>query len=306
MTDAGDPRPAPALPVSVIVLTFDEERNIERCLQSLAGWAGEIYVVDSGSSDRTTEIAGRYTEHVVDHPFENYSRQRNWAQDELPLLHPWVLHVDADETVSPELAASIRTFLLSPRAEQLNGAMVCRRTIFMGRWIRHGGHYPVFHLRLFRRALGRCEDRLYDQHYIVSGPVTRLEGDLIDVFTEDLDLWTRKHLRWAEAEARELSRTRTADGGQVRARLRGSPIERRRWLRGVLFARSPLFLRAFLYFLYRYVIRRGFLDGVEGLIFHFLHGCWFRFYLDARIWEAARQDEEGTRQTQYTTSNSGG
>jgi glycosyltransferase involved in cell wall biosynthesis len=294
--------PEPRL-VSAIVLTYNEESNLDDCLRSVAAWAGEIFVVDSGSTDATCEIARRYTDRILHHPFEDYSRQRNWAQDTLPLRHDWVLHLDADERVSEELAASIAAFLRSEQVKQYNGAMFSRRTVFMGRPILHGGHYPAFHTRLFRRDRGRCEDRLYDQHFLVDGPVAKLKGDLIDVVTSELDEWSRRHIRWAGAEAREVGRDGTTN--QVAPSLYRGPIARRRWLRARIFGRSPLFARAFLYFLYRYVVRLGFLDGVEGLIFHFLHACWFRFYIDAKIWEVRRRtitahttEMEATAETQ--------
>ncbi len=278
------------LPISAVVLTYNEEKNVEDCLRSLAGWVGEIYVVDSGSMDGTLEVARKYTDKIVQHPFDDYSKQRNWAQDTLPLQNRWILHVDADERVSPELEASIRNFFDSGAMDRHAGAMFSRRTVFMGRWIRHGGHYPVYHVRLFRKEAGRCEDRLYDQHFLVTGSVATLQGDLIDILTSELDEWTVRHVRWAGAEAREARREKQAgDSRQMAARLVGGAMQRRRWLRSVAFGHAPLFSRAFLYFFYRYVIRLGFLDGVEGLIFHFLHACWFRFYIDAKIWEQMRE-----------------
>jgi glycosyltransferase involved in cell wall biosynthesis len=276
------------LPVSAIVLTLNEEAHLDDCLRSLAGWAGEIWVVDSGSSDGTVAIARRYTDKVAVHPFENYARQRNWAQEELPLAHPWVFHLDADERVSPELAASLRRLFASGEAGQLAGAMASRRTIFMGRAIMHGGHYPTYHLRLLRRGRGRCEDRLYDQHFLADGPTARLAGDIVDVITADLTVWTQRHARWAELEAREQLADADPARRLVTPSLSGTPIERRRWLRAS-YGRMPLFARAFGYFFVRYVLRRGFLDGVEGLIFHFLQGCWYRFLIDAKLYELRRE-----------------
>jgi glycosyltransferase involved in cell wall biosynthesis len=274
------------LPVSAVVLTHNEERNLADCLDSLASLVDEIFVVDSGSTDSTLSIATCYTSNVVEHPFENYSRQRNWSQQNLALAHNWVLHVDADERVSAELAGSLRQFFSSGQYLLVNGAMFSRRTVFMDRWMRHGGHYPAYHVRLFQRDKGHCEDRLYDQHFIVEDPIARLHGDLIDVLAPDLDTWSLKHIRWAAAEARELRHQQPRPRDQIFARLGADPIGRRRWLRSKLFANSPPFVRALLYFAYRYVIRRGFLDGTEGLIFHVLHGFWYRFYIDAKIWES--------------------
>src|SRR2546425_936911 len=157
----------------------------------------------------------------------------------------------------------------------------------MGRWIRRGGHYPSYHLRLFRKGRGFCEERLYDQHFIVRGPVARLKHDYIDVVAADLGTWATRHVRWAGLEAREML-VGTHRGERVQARAFGNPIERRRWRRERLLWCLPLFVRAFGYWGYRYFLRLGFLDGVEGLIFHFLQGCWYRFLVDAYIHEARR------------------
>lgn len=229
-------------------------------------------------------IAQQFTEKISYHEFINYAQQRNWTQSNLNIQSEWVLHIDADERVTPELRAAIQNFFANGFDQQVNGAIFSRRTLFMGRWIKHGGHYPVYHTRLFRRDKGHCEERLYDQHFVVEGPVKKLDGDLIDILTSDLDTWSRRHIRWAGLEAAENCQV-GPQTDQVVARLNGNPIQRRRWLRTKLFGRVPLFVRAFGYFFYRYILRRGFLDGTEGLIFHFLQACWFRFYVDAKIWE---------------------
>lgn len=276
------------LPISVVVLTLNEEESIERCLASVQDWAGEIFLVDSGSSDGTVALAQRYTQHIVVHPFVNYARQRNWAQENLPFSYEWVLHLDADEWVSPELAQSLqRTFV--GNLDGIDGFLINRRVIFMQRWIRHGGLYPTYHLRLYRWARGYCEDREYDQHFKVEGQVTRLAGDMYDDVTTDLASWTRSHERWATMEAQEYFKHQAAPSPnerQVPARLFGTAIERRRWLRERSYGSMPLFVRPFLYFFVRYILLLGFLDGVPGLIFHVLQGFWYRFYVDAKIWEA--------------------
>jgi glycosyltransferase involved in cell wall biosynthesis len=277
------------LPVSAIVLAYNEERNIDACLASLAGWVGEIIVVDSGSTDATRQLAAHYTDRIVEHEFVTYARQRNWAQEHVPLAHRWVLHLDADERITPELRDSIRRFFARGDDTRYNGAMFPRRTVFLGRWIRHGGHYPVFHMRLFLKDKGRCEDRIYHQHFLVPPPVMRLDGDMIDTVASDLDSFSLRHIRWAAEEAKELMAGMETGREQLAPSLTSTPMGRRRWLRNRLYARMPLFARAFAYFLYRYVVRRGFLDGREGLVFHFLQGCWIQFYIDAKIWERRRE-----------------
>jgi hypothetical protein len=198
-----------------------------------------------------------------------------------------VLHLDADERLTPELVAEINR-LLAAAPTGIDGFILRKRTVFMGRWIRHGGHYPSYHLRLFRRERGRCEDRLYDQHFVVDGAIAKLQNDYIDVLTSDLNVWTARHLRWAELEATEIFAA-SAGTGRLAGDPTGTPIQRRRWLRDAVYGRSPLFLRAFAYWFYRYFLRLGFRDGKEGLIFHFLQGLWFRVMIDAKLWELRRR-----------------
>lgn len=280
-------------PVSVVILTVNEEVNLPQCLKSLAGLDCEIFILDSGSTDRTVEIARSFGANVVSHPFENYGAQRNWALENLNLRTPWVLHLDADERLSPKLRDSISRALADPQDHQ--GFLVGKSVIFMGREIRHGGLFPSYHLRLFRVGKGRCEDRLYDQHFMVEGKVGRLRGELFDVIASDLGSWIARHNRWSDLEVREVLNHSGRRGATVEPRLEGTPIERRRWLRNSFYYRMPLFLRAFLYFIWRYFIRLGFLDGREGLIFHFLHGCWYRFVVDAKLYEATMKALQNPR-----------
>ena len=268
--------------LAVVVLTYNEEANLPLCLASLQELSCSVVIVDSGSADRTLQIAERHQVTLLSHPFENYAVQRNWAQEHLPVAADWVLHLDADERLTPELSREINA-TLAAADDSVDGFLLRKRTISMGRWIRHGGHYPSYHLRLFRRHKGCCEDRLYDQHFVVGGKVTPLDHDYLDIVAANLGTWTLRHKRWAELEANEML-TRNGRRGQVRPDLLGNPIERRRWFRNA-YSRGPLFARAFAYWSYRYLLRLGFLDGKEGLIFHFLQGFWFRFLVDAMIYE---------------------
>ena len=276
--------------VSVIVLACNEEANLPDCLASLDHLDCEVLVVDSGSTDSTRELARQAGAAVFEHPFETYGAQRNWSQNTLPLTAEWGLHLDSDERLTPELVDEINSILLSPPAD-VDGFLFRKRTLFIGRWIRHGGHYPSYHLRLCRKDRGGCEERLYDQHYIVRGNVRRLQHDYLDVLTSDLSVWSARHLRWAELEAREID-DGDKTGGRVEASLFGNAIERRRWLREGLYWRMPLFARAFFYWFYRYFVRLGFLDGKEGMIFHFLQGFWFRFLIDAKLFEMGKRQAQ--------------
>ncbi len=270
--------------LSVIILSFNEEINLPACLDSLSGLRCGVFVLDSFSTDKTPQIARDRGISFHQHAFENYAAQRNWAQRNLPIRTPWVLHLDADERLSPELVTEINALMEGPPVG-VHGFMLRKRTIFMGKWIRHGGHYPSHHLRLFRADSGRCEDRLYDQHFLVDGPVEKLKNDYLDIVASNLSSWTLRHARWAQMEAREMLVTE-GSGLQVRPDFTGTPIERRRWLRN-RYGRGPLFVRAFFYGCYRYIFRLGFIDGKEGLVFHILQGFWFRFLVDSLIYEKA-------------------
>ena len=273
-------------PLAVIILTLNEEANLPECLSSLRELRAQVYVVDSGSTDRTVQIARDQECRVVEHPFENYAAQRNWALDHLSIQTPWILCIDADERLTPELAREIRSVITQDDA-RYDGYMVCRRTVFMGRWLRFGGQYPAYHLRLFRAGMGRCEDRLYDQHFVVDGRVGKMNGDLIDVLTDSLTKWTERHNRWASLEADELLRSH-AGSFQLLPNLRGSPMERRRYLRANVYYKLPILIRPFILWFFDYVLRLGFLDRTPGLIFHTLQRFWFRFLIDAKIYERRR------------------
>ncbi|MFH1868868.1 MAG: glycosyltransferase family 2 protein [Candidatus Omnitrophota bacterium] len=277
------------IPISVIIITKDEEQNIKECLESVK-WADEIFIVDSGSIDKTLEIAKSYTEKISYHRFENFAQQRNWAQDKLPIKNEWVFHLDADERASDELKDELKkAFSHSPDAD---GFMMSRRTMFRGRWIRHGGHYPVYHLRIFKKDKGRSEQRLYDQNYIVSGRVSIISADIINIINPDLESWKQRHKRWSVLEAEEvlLNKERVMNIG-----LEGSPIEKRNWFRYRIYYKMPLFIRSFVYFFYRYILKMGFLDGREGLTFHFWQGLWYRLLVDIKIYEFMRRSDENTK-----------
>ena len=269
--------------ISVIILTFNEEKNISLCIDSLSGLSSDIFIVDSGSTDKTLEIAKNYTDKIYSNKFENYSQQRNWALDNLPISSDWVMNIDADHRVTPELSNELQKTFSGSIPGNINGFLISRRTVFMGRWIRHGGHYPAYHAVLFRRGYGRCEDRKYDQHFVISGEVRKLNGDIIDVVTDSLSRFTTRHNVWSDLEADEHTE-KFNNNNQISAKLSGNQIERKRFLK-ISYYKFPLFLRAFLYFCYRYFFRLGFMDGKEGLIFHFLQGFWFRFLVDAKIYE---------------------
>ncbi len=273
-------------PVSVIVLTFNSAATIGATLDSLQGLTDDVHVVDSGSTDETKQIVAAKGASLAEHPFENYGAQRNWAIANLPLAHPWQLHLDADERLTPELKAEIAALLAKPVDESIGGFYVPRLVHFHGRALRHGGMYPIYHMRLFRTGRGRCEARKYDQHFQADGRTEKLAHPMIDDIRLSLSEWTTRHNRWADAEVDEIL---NPGGEGVIAAGSGDPVAEKRRARGWYY-RAPLFLRAFLLFHYRYFVRLGFLDGKEGLIFYVLQTLWFRFLVDAKLYERRKAE----------------
>jgi glycosyltransferase involved in cell wall biosynthesis len=265
---------------SVIVLTFNSEETLGATLSRALLVSDEIFVVDSGSSDRTVEIARQTGAIVLEHPFEHYGAQRNWAIGNLPITRPWQLHLDADEFMEDALVQSI---LGLPDDPSHSGYFLPRYVKFLGRVLRHGGMSPTWHLRLFRTGVGRCEDRKYDQHFLLTaGTTAQLRGAMIDDNRMPLTEWTARHNRWADSEVAELACQDPA--GRVTPDAFGNPVQRKRFLRQI-YNRAPLFVRSIALFGYRYFFRLGFLDGTEGLIYWVLQNLWYRFLVDAKMWE---------------------
>jgi glycosyltransferase involved in cell wall biosynthesis len=264
---------------SVIILTFNSSDSISNTLTSLQGLSDDIHVVDSGSTDTTIQIAYEFGAKVVHHEFTNYGAQRNWAIDNISTTYIWQLHLDADERLTPDLKKEIQGL---PEVSGNTGYIIPRMLQFMGRILRHGALSPTWHMRLFLKGAGRCETREYDQHFYCSGEIKTLRHHMIDDIRMSLSEWTHRHNRWSDAEIRELSNETFQN--RIAGNLKGNQIERKRSLRH-FYTRAPLFFRAFLLFFYRFVIRGGFLDGTEGLIFWVLQTFWFRFLIDAKLYE---------------------
>jgi len=284
MVESREPRPGT---VAVIILTCNEEPNLPQALGSVVGWADEVFVFDSFSTDRTVNLAREHGAYVVQHPFKDYATQRNAALATLPIASEWILFLDADEWLPQALKDEIRQVIARRPAE--NGFYIKRRFIWMGRWIRRG-YYPTWILRLARRGHVRCEERGVNEHLIVDGPVGRLEHDFIHEDRKGLSAWIAKHERYARREAEELLKRRVGQGQrEIPARLFGTQAERKRWLRHHLYERLPLLVRPFAFWAYRYLLRGGFLDGPEGFIYHFLQALWFPLLTDAYYLELRRR-----------------
>ena len=276
-----------SLPVSVIVPVRNEAHNLSRCLESLRG-VGEVYVVDSASSDGTAEIARSFGARVVQfHYAGGWPKKRQWAMDTLPLAYDWVFLMDADEALTPELAAEMRQAIQDTR---FDGYFIGLQVVFLGRVLRHGGA-GFYKLSLFRRGKGRFECRLKDQdasmadmevheHVIVEGKSLRLKNALRHHNVESISRYIQKHDEYSNWDARVWLEGE-ANSAELPPSLSGNQAQRRRWLRKRLFALPGSSL---LLFIYRYFFRLGFLDGVPGLIYCGFQGIQF-LHIKAKIFE---------------------
>jgi glycosyltransferase involved in cell wall biosynthesis len=283
------------MPITVVVLTYNEEPNLGDCLSSVYRWADHIFVVDSGSSDGTREIAAHFGAELVQHPFETHTRQWDWALETLPIQSEWVLALDADQRATPELAREI-SGLDSAALDGVDGIYIKRRQIFRDKWIKHGGYYPKYLLKMFRRGSVKTDARdLVDHHFYVTGKTIKLRRDLLEVNKkeDDISFWIDKHNRYAALLAKEeLENKRTYREHILAPSFLGKPDQQSLMLKKV-WSGLPLYFRPFLYFLYRYFLRLGFLDGKEGAIFHFLHAFWFRLLVDIKLDELQKQGARG-------------
>jgi glycosyltransferase involved in cell wall biosynthesis len=282
-------------PLSVVILTLNEEGNLPACLAAVCGWAHQVFVVDAGSSDRTRDIAEQQGATVVEHAFETHTSQWQWALSNLPIGTEWVLALDADQRVSDELADELCA-LTALDLEGFDGVYINRQQWFQNCWIRHGGYYPKYLLKMFRRAVVRIDARdLVDHHFYVAGPTRTLRHDLVESNRkeDDISFWVHKHTRYATLLAREEYLWRTSQERAIQPSIRGNP-DQRALARRHYWRRMPLYVRPFLYFFYRYVVRLGFLDGKRGAVFHFMQAFWFRLLVDINLDEMGQAAKPGS------------
>ena len=282
--------------LTVVILTKNEEKNLRKCVESFRGTAKRFVVVDSGSTDGTEALcreldselkrAGSCLDFYV-HPWVSYADQLNWGLDNTDISTEWSMRMDADEELLEDLAQEIGE-KLDELQKPVNGVILRRRTIFMGKWIKHGGRYPELLLRIFRTGKARCEMKIMDEHMILSeGTMVTFEHDLMDNNQKDLDWWTAKHNWYSNREVLDHQLSLEGDNLQEDG---GSSRQARikRVVKNTGYYKLPKFFRAHLYFLYRYWIRLGFLDGTEGRIYHFLQAYWYRFLVDAKMYQCEK------------------
>lgn len=287
------------LDITAIILTYNEEIHIRRCLENVNQFCKKVYVIDCFSTDRTREIAEELGAEVINHKWPgNQAEQFNWALDNLKIQTEWILRLDADEYLMPELIEELGEKL--PNMD--NGVSALSLSLaraFCGKVLHHGIVNGIKIIRIFRTGKARYEKRLMDEHLSVTeGETIEMKHQFVDDNRMTIGQFTDKHNNYASREAAllldaEYHLTDTSAMPQDH----GEEVEKKR-AQKARYAKMPLFWRAFGYFVYRYIIKLGFLDGKEGFLWDFLQGWWYRTLVDAKVFEikkACGNDKEKIR-----------
>lgn len=279
--------------MTAIILTKNEEANIERCIGSIKGWIKRIVVVDSGSTDKTVELAESLGAEIFIHePFVDYAKQFNWAIDNTNIDTKWVFRFDADECVTPKLKDEIIFECEKHTDDEISGFMMRYKIYFMGRFLKHGGAYPFLKITIFKYGKGRFENRAMGEHIVLSeGICANLNEDCEHYDFKNLNAFIDKHNWYATREVDDYFAVRS---GRKNAVLDGQPEKAKR-LRDGVYYRLPKYYRAKLYYIYKYYFKLGFLDGEAGRIWAFLQAYFYRFVVDAKIYEQELKMNEKNR-----------
>lgn len=273
---------------SFIILTLNEERHLPRLLESVKGLNARVYVVDSGSSDGTLDICRDNQIPSIYNLFENHPKQWHIALTAFEIETPWVICLDADQIVSSELHRLLADFK-DVNFKDFSGIYFNRKNYFRGKWIRFGGYYPKYLLKMFRYKNGYSDlNENMDHRFVVNGKTTRWKaGHLLEenLKESEISFWIQKHDKYSDQLAEEeIERMLALREQTIKPYLFGSPDERIAYLKN-LWWKMPLYIRPILYLIFRLFIQGGIFDGKTGTVFHFLQGFWFRLIVDIKIEE---------------------
>ncbi|WP_316759915.1 glycosyltransferase family 2 protein [Pedobacter aquatilis] len=271
---------------SFIILTFNEEVHLPRLLNSIKGLNAETFILDSGSTDKTVQISESFGLKVLSNPFENHPKQWDYALKIFDVKTPWTVGLDSDHIVTPELYIMLNEFD-DENYEGIEGIYFNRKNYFQGSWIRFGGYYPFYLLKMFRTSVGYSDlNENMDHRFIVTGKTIIWEkGHILEenLKENDIKFWLKKHEKYSELLAEEeIERWQKTRNQTVHPGLFGSPDEKRALFKKIWW-KLPLGIRPYLYFTYRMLFRFGILDGAKGIRFHYLQGLWFRLLVDKKI-----------------------
>lgn len=272
------------LPITVLVMTYNEEINIEKCLKSVVDWVDELIIVDSYSTDKTLAITQNYTKNIYSHKYDGHPQQWQWALDNIKTKNDWIFAIDADFIVTRELWDELMIKLR--KIDDIKGYYIRHRQIFKGRPILHGGVYPNYWLRIFNKKYVHVDQKeLVDIHFYVNGKTEKIKYDILEhnIKDESIHFWIEKQNKFAKRQAiEEIQRMKFKKTENIESNLIGTPDQQKNYLKNIWF-KLPHYFRPLVYFLYRYFFKFGFLDGKAGFIYHFTQGFFYRLLVDINI-----------------------
>ena len=272
--------------ICTVILTHNEEEHIVRAINSVKNITEDILVVDSYSTDKTVDLALSNGATIVQNKFINHSNQFNWSLQHVKPNIDWILRLDADEIITSKLQDELIESL-SNISDDISGISLRRRIVFMGKEIKWGGIFPIQVVRMFRYGRGKCEDRLMDEHINIDGKIiSNFFGEIHDINLHPLSRWIEKHNKYSNLEALEVLKkeinSKNSMDSETNYKLHSS-AKIKRIIKERIYVNLPAQIRPFLYFMYRFFLRLGFLDGKDGASFHFLQGFWYRYLVELKI-----------------------
>ena len=272
--------------LTVLILTRNEEKNIKKCIHEVKDIAKRIVIVDSGSTDKTVEIAAELGAEILTNEWKNYSSQYNWGISHANIKTKWIFRLDADEFLTQAARNEIEILCKEHEHTDVNGFVVRFTVNFLGKELKHGGIYPFRKLLIYKSDKGVMEERNMDEHIVLKeGRSIELKNDCIHQDFKDLTAWIDKHNKYSNREVLDYFASLENDSLNDYHKL-NRKARFKRFVKFGIYYKLPLGMRAFIYYCYRYYFRLGFLDGKEGKIFAFLQAYWYRFLVDAKIYEA--------------------
>ena len=272
--------------ITAIIMTNNEEKHLSRCLLSIKDFIKKIVIIDSYSTDNTLNIAKKYNIEVLQHEWINYSSQFNWGVENAKIKTEWIFRLDPDEIASETFAKKIGVYL-NNLSSKTSGISIIRRLIFLGKEINFGGDFPQRGIRIWRNKKGKIENTWSDEHVIVDGNVEYTNLDIIDKNLNNISWWTAKHNKYATVETIEFFLQK--ERKEKYKNLKSTKREKlKKNLKFKIYYKFPMGLRSFLFFIYKYIFRLGFLNGWQGFVWCFLQGFWYRLLVDLKIVELNR------------------
>lgn len=267
--------------LTVVILTYNEGIHIARAIRNVLRWADKVIVLDSYSQDKTVEIAKNLDVEVIFRKFDDYKNQRLYAIDYCKDKTEWMFFLDADEYLLDETKDEIKNVM--NQKNNIAGYYVPRRFIFMKKWIRYGGYYPCYLIRLFKPTAATVYGAV-NEHVIIHGEVAKLRHDVVDHNLKDVASWIHKHNKYTDLESLRFWHAKNTQR-KIKGLDSFARLEWKDWVRENIWNHLPLLVKPFFYFIYRYFIRFGFLDGKVGFIYHLLQGWWYYFMIDVKYIE---------------------